>query len=279
MASAQIQVGMTLTKNTFLAGEAVVADISIVNRAGRDIILNGPGETSWLVFRVTDPKNRPVTSTGKPAYMAKPTIIRAGDTLKKKVLLTRHLSLEDFGSYGVTANVFFSDRRQFFSSERVRITVTDGRPFWQKVVGVPPGEPGAGEYRKLELLTFQDVDRTELYVRVRDEGGHLNYGTFSLETIILHRDPQVTIDDVNNLNVLYLTAPNMYRHVVIGTSGQIKNQKIYESRGTNRPRMLIAQDGRVSIRGGMAYTSAPTNATEDAKASTGTRSISDRSIP
>ena len=50
-ADAQLEVSITLDKDTYVVHEDILATITVFNRAGRDIILDGPG-TSWMEFYV-----------------------------------------------------------------------------------------------------------------------------------------------------------------------------------------------------------------------------------
>ena len=275
--NAQLMVDLQLDKSTHVMGEDVTAKVIIFNRSGRDIILDGPGDQSWLAINLTNP-NGHLVSKAKKKNREKSVILRAGAALKRRAVINDYVEFDDYGNYGITASVYFPEKRAFFASNRQRIEITDGQVFWEQVVGVPRGQIGAGSYRKYQLLNFNSTERTELYVRIRDDSGHFEYGTFSLGTIILYRDPQVTVDGNNNLNILYMTAPRTYRHVTIDTNGRIVHQKVYEEEGSNRPRMLVSKAGSVNVRGGfLQEKTAPSLPGGDQKDLI--RKISDRRIP
>lgn len=274
---AQLILDLELDKHTHVMGEDVIGNITVFNRAGRDIILDGPGDQSWLAVNLTNPAGQ-LVSKAKKKNREGAVIIRAGATLQRRLVINDYIEFDDFGNYGVTASVYFPEKRSFFASDRQRIEITDGQVFWEQVVGVPKGQIGAGSYRKFQLLNFNTTERTELYVRIRDDTGHFEYGTFSLGTIILYRDPQVTADGENNLHILYMTAPRTYRHVAIDTNGKILNQNIYEEEGSNRPRMLVSKVGSINIRGGFLKEKATTAMAQEGQKKL-IRNISDRRIP
>ena len=197
-------------------GESVAVEVTVFNRAGRDIILDGPGDQSWLAINLTNPAGQLISKV-KSKKREKAVIVRAGEALKRKIRVNDYVEFDDYGNYGLTASVYFPEKRSFFASKRLRISITDGQVFWEQVVGVPQGTPGAGSYRKYQLMTYNSTERTELYARIRDDTGNFDYGTFSLGTIILYRDPQVTVDGENKLHALYMAAPRTYRHVIIDT--------------------------------------------------------------
>jgi hypothetical protein len=275
--SAQLMVELKLDKTTHVMGEDVTGKIVVFNRSGRDIILDGPGNQSWLAVNLTNPAGQ-LVSKAQEKHAEQSVILRAGSALERQIVVNDYIEFDDYGNYGITASVYFPEKRAFFASNRERIDINDGQVFWEQVVGVPRGQLGAGSYRKYQLLNFNTTERTELFVRIRDNTGHFEYGTFSLGTIILYRDPQVTVDGDNNLNVLYMTAPRTYRHVTINTNGKIVNQKIYEEEGSNRPRMLVSKTGLINIRGGYLKEKAPAVAPGEERKEL-IRNISDRRIP
>ena len=278
-AKAQLMVAFKINKTTHLMGEEVLGEVTVFNRAGRDIILDGPGDQSWLAINVTNPNGQVVSKTRKKSRQPS-VIIRSGQALKRQIKVTDYVDFEDFGNFGLTASVYFPEKRSFFASDRVRVDITDGQVFWEQVVGVPQGQIGAGTYRKYQLLTHNSTQRTELYTRIRDDTGHFEYGTFSLGTIILYRDPQVTVDGKNQMHVLFMAKPRTYRHIVISTNGAIVSQRIYEEDGSNRPRMLVNQAGDVNIRGGIFQDPRASEAPPAGEEGPGLiRSINDRRIP
>ena len=278
-AGAQIIVGLEVDQQLYVMGESVAVEVTVFNRAGRDIILDGPGDQSWLAINLTNPAGQLISKV-KSKKREKAVIVRAGEALKRKIRVNDYVEFDDYGNYGLTASVYFPEKRSFFASKRLRISITDGQVFWEQVVGVPQGTPGAGSYRKYQLMTYNSTERTELYARIRDDTGNFDYGTFSLGTIILYRDPQVTVDGENKLHALYMAAPRTYRHVIIDTAGKIISQKIYEEDGSNRPRMLVSQLGGVNIRGGFLKDSTTTPLLPEGEQKKQLiRNISERRIP
>ena len=276
-ASAQIMVDFKLAKTNHLMGEHVIGHITVYNRAGRDVVLDGPGDQSWLAINVTNPDGRIVTTTAKRAQ-EKPVVLREGQALKRDVIVNDFVNFDDYGNYGVTASVFYPEKRNYFASERKRVDISDGQIFWEQIVGIPDGQPDAGRYRKFQLLTYNSTQRTELYARIRDDTGHFEYGTLNLGTIILYRDPQVTVDGDSRLNLLFMAAPRTYRHIIISPNGQIISQKIYNEDGGNRPRLLVSESGVVNVRGGV-YQDPERFKIRPGEQGSPIRSISERKIP
>jgi len=278
-AGAQLLVELKMKKSIHVMGEDIMGEVTVHNRAGRDVILDGPGDQAWLTINVTNPAGLVVSKVLKKDEEDS-IILRVGQAMKREINVTDYVNFDDFGNHGVVASVYFPEKRNFFPSPRARVDITDGQVFWEQVVGVPQGQIGAGSYRKYQLLTYNGQQRTELYVRIRDDTGHFEFGTFTLGTVILYRSPQATIDGESRLNLLFMAAPRTYRHIIIGTDGQIVSQSIYKEEGANRPSMFLTQAGNVVIRGG--FYEDPTQNTPAPGTTKGkgmVRKISDLKIP
>ncbi len=258
---AQLEVSLSLDKDTYVAHEDTIATVRVLNRAGRDIILNGPSG-SWLQLQIKDPAGRTLTPHGG-ALKAQPMVLRAGQTLTEEVILNHHFSIGRYGRYEVSAAAYFPQQKQFYETGGQRFQITEARKFWSKSVGVPAGYPGAGTIRQFELLTYQDVNRSTVYVRIRDESSGAVLVTFPLGTLIPFKDPQVTVDGGNRLNVLFLTAPDAYRHIIVAPDGSVPSYQDYRGAAESRPSMMIAEDGGIRIRGGAPLLTAAESAAVD----------------
>jgi hypothetical protein len=166
-AEAQIQVELKFKRVQHIAYEPIVANVEITNLAGRDIELHDDGGEHWFGFEITAGEGRFLERLNQEPEP--PLRIEAGKTVSRKVNLTPLYPIHDLGPYHVKANVFFADLNKFFYSPAKVVTVVDVRPFWQRTIGVPQGERGAGESRTYSLLSNRFPDHTSLYVRVEDK--------------------------------------------------------------------------------------------------------------
>jgi hypothetical protein len=179
--------------------------------------------------------------------------IESGQTVTRRINLTARYPVADFGAYHVRANVFFPDLNKFFYSATKVVQVTDARPIWQKTVGVPEGQPGAGEVRTYSLLSNRFVDHTSLYVRVENRDSGAVYTTYSLGRIIASEDPQAEIDRANQLHVLHCAAPRTWAYSHVGLNGELLAHSTFlETK--SRPRLRHATDGVIAVSGGMLET-------------------------
>lgn len=250
-ASAQLMVDLKLSKNLYVAYEPITAEVTVSNRAGRDIVLGGPAGASWLNFNVGTDQGDPILPSGSRP-IAGSTVLGAGKSHTLTVSLGKFYPLGQTRNYRVKASVYFAGTSQYISSRPRLFGVTEGRLIWQQVIGIPRGKPGAGSYRHYSLLVFRDTQRTLLYVRVRDQKSKRVLATYSLGRLIEVRDPQATIDGNNRLHVLFLGAPRTYSHKVIDYGGETLLSDIYRDEG-GAPRLMLDNTGRVQVQGGAIY--------------------------
>lgn len=257
LAQAQIQVELKFKRLQYVAYEPVTATLKITNLAGRDIDLHDVGSQRWFGFEVTGGQQQllaPVSLESEP-----PLHIESGKTVTRKVDIAAQYPVHDFGAYHVRANVFFADLNKFFYSPAKVFQVTDARPIWQKTVGVPDGQPGAGGTRTYSLLSNRFPDHTSLYVRVEDKNSGTVYSTYSLGRVISFEEPQVQIDRANQLHVLHCAAPRTWAYSHIGLNGELLKQSTF-LQVKSQPQLRRVADGLVSVHGGVLDTPVAKNA-------------------
>ncbi len=263
-AQAQIQVDLKFKRVQHIAYEPVVATVTITNFAGRDIELHDDGSQRWFGFEITADEGRFLPQDARAAQP--PLKIAAGQTVTQKVNLTPLFPVHDLGPYHAKAHVYFADLGKFFYSETKVFQVIDVRPFWQRTVGVPEGQPGAGEMRTYSLLSNRFPNYTSIYVRVEDKTSNAVYNTFSLGRVIAADEPQVELDGQNRLHVLHCAAPRTWSYNQIGPSGELLAHRTIQETKT-RPKLRRTETGSVAIRGGMLDAPMPSQANAAAKLS------------
>jgi hypothetical protein len=251
-ARAQIQVDLSFKRIQYIAHEPILATVKIANNSGRDIDLHDDSGQHWFGFEINAGEGRLLAPFSRDTSEP-PLHIESGKTVTRKINLTPLYPVHDFGAYHVRANVFFPDLNKFFYSATKVVQVSDARPIWQKTVGVPDGQPGAGEVRTYSLLSNRFVDHTSLYVRVENKDSGVVYTTYSLGRIIASEDPQAEIDRANQLHVLHCAAPRTWAYSHVGLNGELLAHSTFLETKT-RPHFRRAADGVVAVSGGMLDT-------------------------
>lgn len=247
-AHAQIQVELKFKRVQYIAYEPIIANVEITNMAGRDIELHDDGGERWFGFEITADEGRFLERLNQEPEA--PLRIEAGKTVSRKVNLTPLFPIHDLGPYHVKAHVLFADLNKFFYSAAKVVTVVDVRPFWQRTIGVPEGQRGAGESRTYSLLSNRFPDHTSLYVRIEDKDTGAVYNTFALGRVIAYDEPQAEIDQANCLHVLHCAAPRTWAYNQIGPNGELlAHNTILETK--SRPRLQRTTNGAIAVKGGM----------------------------
>ncbi len=276
-ATAQYAISLEIPRRTFVAMEPIVATVTINNRSGADVYLDAPGQKRWLSFSISNTDGRtfpPLDIDGE-----QPFILKAGTTVSKKIRLTDSFALSEIGTYGMTASVIHPASTQYYESNRVQFTIVDATVMWEEPVGVPEGFKRAGRIHNMAVLIHRDSDSTSLYARIVDERSRLPVATFQLGPVSLVLDPQITIDSKNNLHVFFLAAPKIFCHALISPDGELKKRVYYRELDGDRPAMITAANGDISVRGGFYFD--PSVVSDPSipglgEGTTPTRSVSDR---
>jgi len=257
-AEAQIQVDLELDRNLYIAHEPITGTLTLVNRAGQDLVFGDSGGASWLDFTVTDNRGQLIIPV-RNRLNESPVVLAAGQTHKHKVTINRQYPMSSVGIYRVKANVTFPQINRVFESRTVSVQITEGQQMWSQIVGVPQGYPGAGSYREYQLMTYYHGARSKaLYFRLRDSDSGQVFKTYPIGDYVAVRKPNYAVDRMNQLHVLHMTGPQRYQYTVIAIDGEpIRRERFYE-KGTNRPQLKSTDFGDVSVVGGITESEAAT---------------------
>lgn len=248
VARAQIQVDLKFKRLQYVAYEPVTARVKITNLAGRDIDLRDADGQRWFSFEVTGSETRLIAPNAQ--HDEAPLHIEAGKTVTRDINLTPLYPVHDFGTYHVRANLYFADLSKFFYSSAKVFQVTDARPVWQKTVGIPDGQPGAGSTRTYSLLSNRFPYHTSLYVRVEDRNSGAVFATYPLGHVISFADPQAELDRANQLHVLYSAAPRTWGYAHIGLNGELLKHSTF-MQVKSQPRLRRTPEGLIAVHGGI----------------------------
>jgi hypothetical protein len=268
--SAQIKVGLSFKRRLYVLYEPLVAVVSIENLSGRPLLLENSEKNRWFGFTIETAEGRPVPPNN-PDYELAPVAIEPGERLTRAVNLTPLFPMQDFGAYRVKASVYASSFDRFFSSAPLTVEITDGRPIWQEVVGVPGGS-GPPELRTVTLLTHKLTRSTRLYARIEDKQGGKIYATHQLGPFLTFGRPDVLLDLRNEIHVLQNSAPKQFLYTHLGLSGEILGQQACLEAGS-RPRLVKDERGEVRVVGGRPYTPGEEEAAAEAADKAGDRPV------
>ena len=248
-AQAQLRVSLAFKYDTFMLYEPVRAEVTVKNVSGTSFVLGGPGGQSWLSFNITNGDGSNVAPFNSGRINIESRVMKAGEELVQPVILNRGFSLSRRGNYVARAQVYFPPLQRYLSTPVKRFNVDDGRVFWERTFKVP--ESKGGGFRKYQLLSYSQYDKSRIYLRLREEGIDRVLTTYSLGRAIIHKQPQVTTDAENHLHVLYMGAPKMYVHAEVGIDGKVLDRSVYKDPENNPPRLIQSNTDVVRVSGGV----------------------------
>lgn len=263
---AQLNVTLEIERQNYVAWEPLIAKVTVTNTSGKDIVLGGPNNAPWLNFIITGDGGRPVTALVE--LDADAMMCRQGQSFQRSFNLPRHYHLTQPGAFVVKASAYFADLQRWVQSRPLRVTITQlARPKWEQSFALPPGHRMAGKYRRYQIFTYHDVDRSYLYVRLLDESTGMFIATYRLTSIVPDQDAQPALDASMGLHVLCLAGHQTWAYHTIDADGKVTHQEFLRS--TNGiPKLITQPSGKVYVAGGESY-----DPLKPAAAATGTDKI------
>lgn len=248
-ATAQLATSLKLSKQQYVAGEPVIASVTITNHAGQTLTFAGDERSPWLNFMMTDRKGGAVTSRGNTAF-GKMTI-RAGESMSREVDLSQHFQLSEPGTFAVSAVVRMpGSTTEGASTNRVMFNQSPGSTYWTQKVGIP-SKPG--HTREFRIINFSGDDKSYIYAQVIDDTTGQNVRTFMLGEVLLLRKPLVTVDRDQRLHVMYLATPNLWVHCMIDTDGTLVNREFHKTAAQGDPQLLTYGNGTVGVANSIPF--------------------------
>lgn len=249
-AVAQVRVDLKLRRSIFVRYEPVIATVSITNMTGSELNLSDDGNRKWFGFVIEDSNGTPIPPYN-PDYRLTPVTIGPGQSIERSVNITPLYPITEYGIYRVKPVVYVGALKKYFSPARpLNIEVSEGRMIWQQTVGVPDGEPGAGELRTITLLSHRLPDYTQIYLRIEDKTNGRVFCTHQLGRTVSFNRPQIELSPANTIHILQNTAPKAYMFTEVALDGRVLDRKEYQAI-TDAPTLRRNQQtGELAIVGG-----------------------------
>lgn len=249
LAQAQISASLRLPKKQHLAGEPIIAVVTITNHSGRELIFQSDGRFQWLDFLIK--QNNGTDVNPKKRVFFGPMKIQAGQTLARELDLSQHFQLSQPGNYSVSAVIqqpgvdtsSTSTNRAFFNQ-------TPGSIYWSQKVGVSGNSQQTREFR---LINFTGDSKSQIYAQILDGKTGQFVRTFLLGDALLMRKPLCTVDRKQRMHVMFLATPSMWVHCVIDTDGKLVDRKIHQRAPQGDPQLLTFPDGSVNVANSIPY--------------------------
>ncbi len=248
-AQAQLAASLRIQKKQHLAGEPVLAIVTITNHAGRELVFHSDGRFQWLNFVVKTINGNTVNPKGRALFG--PMKIGAGQTLAREIDLTQHFQLSQPGNFSVSAVIHPpGDTTDGTVTNRVLFNQSPGRLYWSQRVGIGGGSHRTREFR---VLHFSGDSKTQIYAQIVDGQTGQFVRTFLLGDSLMLRKPLATVDRQQRMHVMFLATPTMWVHCVINTDGKLVERQIHQRGAQGDPQLLTMGDGTVRVANSIPY--------------------------
>ena len=271
-AAAQVRVDIAFKRKLYVMYEPLIATVTINNLSGRPLLLENSDHHQWFGFNIESADGRIIPPINAD-YTLAAAAVGPGEKLTRSVNLTPLFPLHEFGLYRVKASVYAAAFARYFSSPPLAVEITDGRPIWQEVVGMP-GNGGEPDLRTITLLSHKLSRSTRLYVRIENREHGRVYATHQLGQFLTFGRPEVLLDVDNQIHILQNTLPKQFLYTHLGLDGEILAQQAFNDAGS-RPRLVKEAGGTVKVAGGRPFTPG----VEDPQDEATTDKLGDRPVP
>jgi hypothetical protein len=248
---AQVQVDVSLKRTLYVVYEPVLLTVTITNLSGRELDLRDVPPNKWFNLQVDTIDGRPIPPS-EGTFSNEPLALGPGQRISRTVNVTPLFPVSEFGAYRIRATVFIAQINKFVSSPPLSFEVTEGREMWQKTVGVPDGQPGAGSMRTVTILSHRLPQSTQLYIRIEDKEKGVVFCTHQLGRLLTFGPPNILLDANNNVHILQNAAPKVFIYTRVGLNGEVLERKSLNEI-TSRPTLRRGSDGSVLVAGGQVY--------------------------
>lgn len=247
-AQGQLSTTLRLSKQQYLAGEPVMAVVTVTNHAGRALTFASDGRTQWLNFIVKDRRGEAVSPKGNSIFGK--MSIRAGESLSREVDLAQHFQLSEPGNYSVAAVVRMpGPEGSGASTNRMQFTQSPGARYWSQTVGLSK----SGQTREYSVISFSGDDKSQIYAKIVDNRTGRNIRTFLLGELLMLRKPLVAVDRDQRMHVLFLATPTTWVHSVVNVDGALVDRKLHQRGQLGDPQLLTFGDGTVKVTNSVVY--------------------------
>ena len=249
VADAQLAASLQLSKQQYVAGEPVIAIVTVTNHAGQALTFASDGRTQWLDFIMKDRQGESVSPKGRKMF-GKMTI-KAGESLAREVDLSQCFQLGEPGNFSVGAVVHMpGNQGEGSSTNRILFNQSPGALYWSQKVG---GMGKVGQTREFRVLNFSGDEKAQIYAQVLDSQSGQNVRTFLLGDVLMLRKPLVTVDRQQRMHVLFLATPTMWVHCQVDTDGRLVDRQIHQRGDQGDPHLLTYGDGTVRVTNSILY--------------------------
>ena len=249
-----LRVGLKTEREGYLPQEELPLMVTLANVGPQPIHLGGAKD--WLHLSVQGEKVKSVPV--RADLPLAPVTVAPGSQENRVFNLADYFKLDVVDHYQVTAEVSVPEWEQRVSSAPCKFFIQYGTPMvdvGDLTIGVTPAlgaSNGPPEMRRFQLLKVTQDPQTMLYcqlIRVKDNA---ILKVFPLDPMLNIARPEVKIDRLNHLNILYQTDARLFHYSVVDPNGRLMRRRVFDYTD-KRPTLRTDPDGFVGVDGGKVH--------------------------
>jgi len=253
---AQIAITLTPPSAKALLYEDVIATVVVQNNSGQMQTLDSTQGTVrfWIDVERNDGR---IIRRRDDAPLVSAVKIMPGEARTFDFNVSRLYAIRNKGSYKIRAGVEMNGAH--YVSPEMTLELEDGGFELQRLTAGVPGDTPA---TRIYILSYFQRDSVEnIYLRIED-ADKVVYGLFNLGRVLRVRSPEIKVDEVGNVHVLFQTMGMAFVHMAFTPFGVQLFAKTYT--GTRGKAGLVQQpNGQITVPDGIEMVPPAATTAED----------------
>lgn len=256
-AFAQINLELKMARRSFFFDEPTQASLIISNSSGRELLFEDTPAKPWVEVSVKSSQGRDIPPRAS-VPKNQPLLVAPNEVARYTLDINALADFPGPGKYSVSARVTYPDSNRVFVTNNLRFDIESGTERWTRTVGLPSDTSGL-KTRTFSVFNFLRPEGLFLYARLeaKDEGTLI--GTYPLGRMSSGLEPQIELDQGNNLYVFHLAGEDTYILSQVNIDGSGFGQAPYSPIKKTKPRLVRQPSGGLAIQGAARDERAPRN--------------------
>lgn len=250
VAHAQVTAEVILDRQTFIADEAVVAGVKVVNFSGRTLKLGA--DPKWIRFNLASDTKQVVDKDGD-VPMDRAFDLESSNQAIRRANITPYFRFSQPGHYRLSATVTIPGVGEI-TAKPASFDLMSGSRLWEQACGFTP-KSGPEETRRFILIRASHNNQMRLYVRVTDAEERRVFQVYPIGTLLTFSAPEKQIDRHSNLHVLSQFTARAFNYCVIDPNGNLILRQTWDYTA-NRPILVLDDSGEIMVKGGARHPTA-----------------------
>jgi hypothetical protein len=257
-ALAQINLDLKMARRSFFFDEPTQVSVIISNSSGRELLFEDTPAKPWIEVSVKSAQGRdiPVRSL---IPKNQPLLVSPNEVAKHTLDINAIADFPGPGKYSISARVTYPESSRVFVTNNLRFDIESGTERWTRTVGLP-FDPSGLKTRTFTIYHFLRPEGLFLYARLEAKEEGTLVGTYTLGRMSSGFEPQIELDQGNNLYVFHLAGDDTYALSQVNIDGSGFGQAPYSPIKKSKPRLVRQPSGGLAIQGAARDERSPRNA-------------------